>query len=56
MEYAQSNDFSLVFRMDKYFEETFESVQDRSAAIPPISEAVIARLVNAGPKHGLEFV
>ena len=42
--------------MDKYFEETFESVQDRSAAIPPISEAVIARLVNAGPKHGLEFV
>jgi len=42
--------------MDKYFEETLELVQDRSAAIPPISEAVISRLVNAGPKHGLEFV
>ena len=42
--------------MDKYFEETLESVQDRSAAIPPISAAVIARLINAGPKHGLEFV
>jgi quercetin dioxygenase-like cupin family protein len=42
--------------MDKYFEETLEPVQDRSAAIPPISEAVIARLVNAGPRHGLEFV
>ena len=42
--------------MDKYFEETLEPVQDRSAAIPPISEAMIGRLVNAGPKHGLEFV
>ena len=42
--------------MDKYFEETLEPVQDRSAAIPPISEAVIARLINAGPKHGLEFM
>jgi hypothetical protein len=37
-------------------EEALEPVQDRSAAIPPISEAVISRLVNAGPKHGLEFV
>ena len=42
--------------MDKYFEETLEPVQDRTAAIPPISESVIARLINAGPKHGLEFV
>jgi quercetin dioxygenase-like cupin family protein len=42
--------------MDKYFEEALEPVQDRSAAIPAISEAMISRLVNGGPKHGLEFV
>lgn len=42
--------------MEKYFEEVLEPVQDRSSAIPPITEAVIARLMNAGPKHGLEFL
>jgi quercetin dioxygenase-like cupin family protein len=42
--------------MERYFEETLEPVQDRSAAIPPVTDAVIARLVSAGPKHGLEFV
>lgn len=40
----------------KYFEEALEPVQDRSAAIPPVTDAVNARLVNAGHKHGLEFV
>ncbi len=41
--------------MEKY-EEVLEPVQDRSSAIPPITEAVIVRLMNAGPKHVLEFV
>jgi quercetin dioxygenase-like cupin family protein len=42
--------------MDKYFEETLELVQNRSAAIPPVTDALIARMVGAGPKYGIEFV
>ena len=42
--------------MDKYFEEVLEPVQNRSASIPRVTEALIARMVGAGPKHGIEFV
>jgi quercetin dioxygenase-like cupin family protein len=42
--------------MDKYLEEVLEPVQNRSAAIPPVTEALVARMVGAGPKHGIEFV
>lgn len=42
--------------MDKYFEEVLDPVQNRSAAIPPITDSLIARMVDAGPKHGIEFV
>lgn len=42
--------------MDKYFEEVLEPVQDRSAAIPNVTDVLIARMVGAGPKHGIEFV
>ena len=42
--------------MEKYFEEVLEPVQDCSSAIPPITEAVIARMMSSGPKYGLEFV
>jgi quercetin dioxygenase-like cupin family protein len=42
--------------MGKYFEEAIEPIQDRFAAIPPITQAVIALLVGAGPKHGMELV
>ena len=42
--------------MDKYFEEVLEPVQKRSASIPTVTEALIARMVGAGPKHGIEFV
>jgi quercetin dioxygenase-like cupin family protein len=42
--------------MDKYFQEVLEPVQNRSAAIPPITDALIAAMVGAGPKHGIEFV
>ena len=42
--------------MDKYFEEVLEPIQNRSASIPTVTEALIARMVGAGPKHGIEFV
>jgi quercetin dioxygenase-like cupin family protein len=42
--------------MDKYFEEVLEPVQNRSAAIPPVTDALIACMVGAGPKYGIEFV
>jgi quercetin dioxygenase-like cupin family protein len=42
--------------MDKYFEEVLEPVRDRLANIPPVTDALIGRMVDAGPKHGIEFV
>jgi hypothetical protein len=42
--------------MDKYFEEVLEPAQNRSAAIQPVTEALIARMVATGPKYGIEFV
>ena len=42
--------------LEKYFEEVFEPVQDRSASPPPTTDALIARLLTAAPKYGLEFV
>ena len=41
--------------MEKYMEEVFEPVRDRSAAPPPITEALLARMVAAAEKHGVEF-
>jgi quercetin dioxygenase-like cupin family protein len=38
--------------MERYFEESLEPVQDRSAAIPPVTDTVNSRLESAGPKHG----
>ena len=42
--------------MDRYFEEVLEPVQNRSAAIPPVTDALIAGLLAAAPKYGIEFV
>ena len=42
--------------MEKYFEEVLEPIQNRAAAIPPVTDALIGRMVGAGPKHGIEFV
>jgi quercetin dioxygenase-like cupin family protein len=42
--------------LEKYFEEVFEPVQDRSVSPPPITDALIARLLAAAPKYGLEYV
>jgi len=41
--------------MEKYMEEVFEPVRDRSAAPPAVTEALIARMMAAADKHGVEF-
>lgn len=40
----------------EFVSAVLDPVQDRAAAIRPVTEALIARMVAAGPKHGLEFV
>ena len=42
--------------MEKYMEEVFEPVGDRSAAPPPVTEVLIARMVAGAEKHGVEFI
>jgi quercetin dioxygenase-like cupin family protein len=42
--------------MERFFEETLEPVEDRSADPPQNMETVVARYVEAAPRHGLEFV
>ena len=42
--------------LEKFFEEAFYPAVDRSAAPPPMTEALAARLLAAAPRHGLEFV
>jgi hypothetical protein len=42
--------------LEKYFEEVFEPVRDRSASPPPTTDALVARLLAAAPKYGLEYV
>jgi len=42
--------------IERFFEETLEPVHDRSAAPPANMDAVVARYVEAAPRHGLEFV
>src|SRR5262245_6096675 len=41
--------------LEKYFQEVFEPVKDRSAAPPPLTEAFFARLLAAAPKYGLKL-
>ena len=42
--------------IEKYFEEVFEPVHDRSATSPPTTKELIDRMVAAAPRYGLEFV
>jgi quercetin dioxygenase-like cupin family protein len=42
--------------MEKYVEEVLEPFQNRSAAIPAVTDALISRMVGAGPKYGIQFV
>ena len=41
---------------ERFFEETLEPVSDRAATQPDNIDAVVARYVEAAPRHGLEFV
>ena len=42
--------------LEKFFEEAFLPAVDRSAAPPPMTEGLLARLLAAAPKHGLELL
>ncbi len=42
--------------IEKFFEEVFEPVHDRSATPPPTTQELIDRLLAAAPRYGLEFV
>lgn len=42
--------------IERFFEETLEQVTDRSAAPPDNMDVVVARYVEAAPRHGLEFI
>jgi quercetin dioxygenase-like cupin family protein len=42
--------------LEKYFEEVLEPVQDRSAAPPAVTAAWMTHFVEAGRRHGIEFV
>jgi hypothetical protein len=48
---SSGEDAALFFTTgtDRYFEEVLEPAQDRFAAIPPITDALIGRMVGAGP-------
>jgi hypothetical protein len=42
--------------LEKFFEEAFYPAGDRSAELPPMTEAFMARVLAAAPKCGLEFL
>jgi quercetin dioxygenase-like cupin family protein len=42
--------------IERFFEETLEEVRDRNVPQPDNMDAVVARYVEAAPRHGLEFV
>lgn len=42
--------------VEGFFQEVFPKVTDRTAAPPPVTEELIRRMHEAGPKYGVEFV
>ena len=42
--------------LEKFFEEAFYPVEDRLAAMPPMTGEFMARLLGAAAKCGLEFL
>jgi mannose-6-phosphate isomerase-like protein (cupin superfamily) len=42
--------------LERFFEEAFYPARDRSAELPPMTEAFMARLLAAAAKCGLEFL
>ena len=41
---------------EKYFEEVFTPATDRNAAPPPVTEALIQKMIAAGPKHHCQIL
>lgn len=39
--------------MEHYFEEVFEPAKDRAATPPPVTDALIQKMIAAAPKHNL---
>ena len=42
--------------IEHFFEEVFETVDDRSAGPPPVTPELVQRLLAAAPRYGLEFL
>src|SRR5262249_37343377 len=42
--------------LEKFFEEVFYRAEDRSAELPPMTEAFLARVIATAPRFGLEFL
>jgi quercetin dioxygenase-like cupin family protein len=42
--------------MQQFFEESFTPATDRSASPPPVTEAIVKRMIAAAARNGLEFV
>jgi hypothetical protein len=42
--------------LEKFFAQVFYPAGDRSAELPPMTEAFLARLLEAAPKYGLELL
>lgn len=42
--------------LENFFAEAFDPAGDRTAGLPPMTEAFLAKLLAAAPKYGLEFV
>jgi quercetin dioxygenase-like cupin family protein/catechol 2,3-dioxygenase-like lactoylglutathione lyase family enzyme len=42
--------------LEKFFQEAFDPAAERPAAPPPATEALLARLLAAASRHGLEFL
>ncbi len=42
--------------IERFFEEVFEEVDDRSAEPPPVTPELVGRLLAAAPRYGLNFL
>ncbi len=42
--------------IERFFEEVFEEVDDRSAEPPPVTPELVGRLLAAAPRYGLDFL
>ena len=42
--------------MEGWFGEAYDEATDRHAPAPPLTEAMLARMLEAAPKYGVEFV